>query len=160
MNLLKDNKSPGTDGSRWEQTGTDGSRREQTMESCYFQMFVEHQFSPYINLALEVTSVPPQKRYRNANSSVTLAGGTCPTSDLSTGVRQGRPVSPYLLLLVAQLLADHIRSGKIQGVSLLDRSLIVTQLADGATLILKNKIVCSSGSSENALWSVWLRSEC
>uniref|UniRef100_A0A8C7XZI9 Reverse transcriptase domain-containing protein n=1 Tax=Oryzias sinensis TaxID=183150 RepID=A0A8C7XZI9_9TELE len=77
--------------------------------------------------------------YRNCNSSIKLAGGTSPRFNLERGIRQGCPVSPYLFLLVPQLLTDHIKSSALEGINLIDKELIITQLADDTTLFLKNE---------------------
>lgn len=61
-----------------------------------------------------------------------------PRFNISRGIRQGYPASPYLFLLVAQLLADHIKSSEINGINILGRESIITQRADDATLFLKN----------------------
>lgn len=76
--------------------------------------------------------------YRNSNCSIKLTNGTSPRFDLSRGLRQGCPASPYLFLIVAQLLAEHIKSGPVKGISLVNRNLVITQLADDTTLFLQD----------------------
>ena len=63
-------------------------------------------------------------------------GGASPRFNLSRGIRQGCPTSPYL---VAQVLADHIKSSACERDLLLGRELIITQLADDTTLFLQNE---------------------
>jgi len=48
--------------------------------------------------------------YHKSNSSVKLMGGMSPGFNVSRGIRHWCPASPYLFLLAAQLLADHIKS--------------------------------------------------
>lgn len=74
-----------------------------------------------------------------SNSSIKLTGGISPRFSISRGIRQGCPASPYLFLLVAQLLTDHIRSSDINGINILSRKLTITQLADDTTRFLRNE---------------------
>lgn len=77
--------------------------------------------------------------YKNFNSSIKLFGGTSSRFNLSRGIRQGCPVSPYLFLIISQPLANHIKASTIKGMSIIDRELIITQLADDTTLFLRNE---------------------
>lgn len=77
--------------------------------------------------------------YKNCNSSIKLFGGTSSRFNLSRGTRQGCPVSPYLFLIISQLLANHIKTSTIKGMSINDRELIINQLADDTTLFLRNE---------------------
>ncbi len=47
--------------------------------------------------------------YKGCNSSVKLTNGTTPRFDIRRGIRQGCPLSPLLFLLVAQVMAVHIK---------------------------------------------------
>lgn len=76
--------------------------------------------------------------YTNGSSSIKLKGGTSPTFSLSRGIRQGCPASPYLFLLAAQLLTDHIKASTVEGISIVGREISINQLADDTTLFLKN----------------------
>ena len=57
---------------------------------------------------------------------------------MKRGVRQGCPISPYLFLLAAQLLCEHIKHSNLKGITIADRTIIISQLADDTTLFLKN----------------------
>ncbi len=47
--------------------------------------------------------------YCNANSSIKLKHGTSSRFDIKRGICQGCPISPYLFVLAAQLLADYVK---------------------------------------------------
>lgn len=64
-------------------------------------------------------------------------GGTSPRFNLFRGIRQGCPTSPYLI--VALLLADHIKSSAVKGISLIGQELVITQFTDDTTLFLQNE---------------------
>ena len=76
--------------------------------------------------------------YANGNSSIKLSTGTTPRFDIKRGIRQGCPISPYLFLLVTQLLSSHIKTSTLKGISVANREVIISQLADDTTLFLKN----------------------
>ncbi len=57
---------------------------------------------------------------------------------MSRGVRQGCPISPYLFLLASQFLALQISSSNLQGITIDDRQIIISQLADDTTLFLND----------------------
>lgn len=77
--------------------------------------------------------------YNNANCSINLKAGTSPRFQLSRGVRQGCPVSPYLFLVAAQLLSSFLLSNQLQGISIDNNHILISQLADDTTLFLKNE---------------------
>ena len=53
------------------------------------------------------------------------------------GVRQGRPVSPYLFILSVEFLAKAVRNNvSIKGISLSNNEIKISQYADDTTLIL------------------------
>lgn len=76
--------------------------------------------------------------YMNGNSSIKLHSGTSPRFQLKRGIRQGCPISPYLFLLCTQLLNIYVKSGVIKGISIADKEIIISQLADDTTLFLKD----------------------
>ncbi|XDV33381.1 hypothetical protein PO909_003805 [Leuciscus waleckii] len=76
--------------------------------------------------------------YVNGNSSIKLKHGTSPRFELQRGIRQGCPISPYLFILTTQLLANHIKNSALQGVGIMGKEIIISQLADDTTLFLKN----------------------
>lgn len=77
--------------------------------------------------------------YKNNNSSIKLGHGTSQRFTIQRGIRQGCPISPYLFLLAMQLLAVHIINSGLQGISIAEKQIIISQLADDTTLFLKNK---------------------
>ena len=60
--------------------------------------------------------------------------------ELSRGVRQGCPISSLLFILVAEIMALHIRNNNnIQGIQIKNRDILITQLADDTSLFLRNE---------------------
>ena len=65
-----------------------------------------------------------QTFYCNAESSVLINGLNTKQIPLSRGVRQGCPLSPYLFILVAEILASKIRHDKtVQGITLFKKEI-------------------------------------
>ncbi len=54
------------------------------------------------------------------------------------GVRQGCPVSPYLFLIAVHFLNLYVRRSNINGVTIGNVELIISQLADDTALFLKD----------------------
>ncbi len=77
--------------------------------------------------------------YANGSSSVILKSGTTRRFELWRGNRQGCPISPYLFLLAAQMLCSHIKASSLKGVTIAEREVIISQLADDTTLFLKDE---------------------
>lgn len=98
-----------------------------------FQALQKFGFGKYFCSAIETM-------YKKANCSIKMHTGTSPHFDLGRGIRQGCPVSPYLFLICAQLLSDFIKQSPIKGipVTIADREIIISQLADDTSLFLKN----------------------
>ena len=67
---------------------------------------------------------------------------------LQRGCRQGDPISPYIFLLCAEILAVLIRSNKhVKGIKVGDKEFVISQYADNTSLILDG----SKQSLEQAL---------
>lgn len=96
-----------------------------------FQTLDKFGFGPYFCTAIKTL-------YNNANCSIKLHSGTSPRFELKRGIRQGCPVSPYLFLLCTQLLSDFIKLSHLKGISIAEREVIISQLADDTTLFLKD----------------------
>ena len=75
--------------------------------------------------------------YTDISSSIQNNGWTSDFFNLSRGVRQGCPPSPYLFILCAEILGAAIRRDKlIYGIKISDKECKVSQYADDTTLIL------------------------
>ena len=75
--------------------------------------------------------------YTDISSSIQNNGWTSDFFNLSRGVRQGCPLSPYLFILCAEILRAAIRRDKqIRGIRISDKECKVSQYADDTTLIL------------------------
>ncbi len=59
--------------------------------------------------------------YCNAYGSIKLKHGTSSRFDIKRGIRQGCAISPYLFVLAAQLLADHVKQSNLTGISIAGR---------------------------------------
>jgi hypothetical protein len=64
-----------------------------------------------------------QTLYSGCTSSVKLVHGTSQRFDIGRGIRQGCPISPFVFLLVTQIVALHNKKGNFQGVSALGNEL-------------------------------------
>ena len=74
--------------------------------------------------------------YTNINSCVLVNGQYSQWFDVKRGTRQGDPLSSYLFLICAELLASMIRQNEnIHGINILDEE-ILSQFADGTTFFL------------------------
>lgn len=55
------------------------------------------------------------------------------------GIRQGCGSSPLLFIMVAEMLSILIKNNGIEGLNVMGRQIIISQLADDTTLFLKNE---------------------
>jgi len=79
--------------------------------------------------------------YCNAESSVINNGFTTKQLKLSRGVRQGCPLSPYLFILSAEILARKVRQyNSICGITFFHKELKISQFADDTSVICSNLI--------------------
>lgn len=77
--------------------------------------------------------------YKDINSSVLLQFDTSNRFPINRGVRQGCEISPFLFLLVVELRSLNIRNNAdIKGVTIFEREIRISQLADDTTLFLEN----------------------
>lgn len=76
--------------------------------------------------------------YYNCNSTIKLKYGTSPRFYLTRGIRQGCPISPYLFLLVSQIFASYISNSSLRGISIANKQILISQLADDTTLFLQD----------------------
>ena len=86
----------------------------------------------------------------NVESSILNNGFSMKQIPLSRGVRQGCPLSPYLFVLVVEILASKIRHDKtVQGIKLFKKEIKLSQFTDDTSLICKN--LTSVGNALNIL---------
>ena len=78
--------------------------------------------------------------YKDINSSVIINLNTSKRFEINRGVRPGCPISPFLFILVTELLSLKITSDRnFEGISIFGKELKISQLADNTTIFLKNK---------------------
>lgn len=78
-----------------------------------------------------------QAFYTNIRSSVVVNGKASGFFTIERGCRQGDPISPYLFILCAELLACRIRENKaIEGIQIAETEQKVSQFADDTSLFL------------------------
>ncbi len=77
--------------------------------------------------------------YNGINGSVALGHGTCSRFEIKRGIRQGCGSSPLLFIMVAEMLSILIKNSHIEGLNVMDKQIILSQLADDTTLFLKNE---------------------
>jgi exonuclease III len=77
--------------------------------------------------------------YKNTVSCVTNCGFSSVNFEVSRGVRQGCPLSAYLFIAVAEILAIRIRKdNEIKGIKVDNQELKVVQMADDTTSFLRD----------------------
>ena len=75
--------------------------------------------------------------YRNIESCVLNNGWASNYFTPERGVRQGCPLSPYIFILCAEVLANEIRANKdIKGITVCGKEIKISQYADDTTMIL------------------------
>ena len=73
--------------------------------------------------------------YSNIENTVVSNGNRTNWFKPSKGVRQGRPFSPYLFVLSAELLANKIRQDStVKGIKIFGNEIKLSQFADDTTL--------------------------
>ncbi len=83
--------------------------------------------------------------YKEISSSVIVNLNTSQRFVIKRGVRQGCPISPFLFILVTELLSLSIMHNQnLKGISIFDREIKISQLADDTTLFLHDKSQLSS----------------
>lgn len=75
--------------------------------------------------------------YNNSNSSVKLSHGTSQRFNIRRGIKQGCPISPFLFLLVTQVMALHINKDSFRGIQIQDKEIKCSQLADDTTIFFE-----------------------
>ena len=77
--------------------------------------------------------------YKNIESCTINNGVTSGYFELSRGVRQGDPISPYLFILCAEVLASKVRNNnEIEGLTIENEELKIMQFADDTNGIVAN----------------------
>ena len=75
--------------------------------------------------------------YKDITSSVVNNGHISQPFSINRGVRQGDPLSPYLFILVAEILSCTIKwNPNIKGITLNDTEFLISQYADDTSLFL------------------------
>ena len=75
--------------------------------------------------------------YTEISSCVIVNGNYSEYFQISRGVRQGDPLSPYLFLLCAEILAQILRENdQIKGLKIVDKQAFLSQFADDTALYL------------------------
>lgn len=92
--------------------------------------------------------------YQNISSCVVLPKGTTPRFNINVGIPQGCPISPYLFILVTEMLAIYLKNcNDVAKLDVLGTELIISQLADDTTLFLKDDKQISKAINKIKLFS-------
>ena len=76
--------------------------------------------------------------YNDIRSSVIVNGKASTFFDINRGCRQGDPISPYLFILCAEILAHRVRTeNQIIGIDIAETETKISQFADDTTFMLK-----------------------
>jgi len=104
-----------------------------------------------------------QVMYNEISSTVTNNGHSSQFFMLSRGIRQGCPLSAYLFILVAEVLAIKIRKDEnIKGIEIGERTYKILQLADDTTCFFERHPISTEGNScSRVLLSMfWSKTKC
>ena len=94
------------------------------------KVFKHYNFGPSLTKWLYVL-------YNDIQSCVVNNGWSSGFVSLSRGVRQGCPLSPYIFIVCAEVLATAIRKDtKIKGISIEGDEIKISQYADDTTIFL------------------------
>ena len=75
--------------------------------------------------------------YKNIKSCVIINGQASSFFNIYRGCRQGDPLSPYIFISCAEILAHLIRKNdNVKGITVNDKEFLASQYADDTTLIL------------------------
>uniref|UniRef100_A0A3B3HNI1 Reverse transcriptase domain-containing protein n=1 Tax=Oryzias latipes TaxID=8090 RepID=A0A3B3HNI1_ORYLA len=78
--------------------------------------------------------------YKDISSSILLYPNTSQRFSINRSVRQGCPISPFFFLIVAELLSLRIKNcPNLLGLSIFQKEIKITQLADDTALFLKDR---------------------
>lgn len=78
--------------------------------------------------------------YTDINSSISLSSGTSQRFNISRGIRQGCPISPFLFILATEMLAILIdKNNSFDKLNVFGRQIGISQLADDTVFFLKNQ---------------------
>ena len=81
--------------------------------------------------------------YHNTKSCVRVNGQYSEWFVLQRGTRQGDPLSPYLFLICAEIMANMIRQNpSIHGLNIFDEEILLSQYADDTTFFLDGTREC------------------
>ena len=87
-------------------------------------------FGPDIKLWIEIF-------YKNIKSYVVVKGQMSTWFQIERGCRQGDPLSPYIYVLCARILAVRIRqSSGVNGIKIKDVEYLISQFADDTSIYL------------------------